>query len=161
MVEVDYVVPPEISISYEGDLDLKELYMLIKSWLVDRGFFLIEKEHEGSNERFKSKWDAEKKVDDYTKYVIKVTLEATSLKQISIKDKNLYNGEFSVAFESYLAKDYENKMENKPLFKIFRGFYSKFVEKSREEHYENELKELTTAFYNEIKAYFGLNSRSG
>ena len=156
MVEVDYVIPPEITLSYEGDLDLKELYSLVKTWLKDRGFFLIEKEHEGSHEKFKSKWDGEKKIDDYAKYVIKVTINATNLKNISAKNKNMYNGEFSVAFESYIQKDYEDRLEKKPLAKIFRGFYGKFIEKSREEHYEKELKELTTTFYNEIKAFFSL-----
>jgi len=156
MVEVDYVIPPEITLSYEGDLDLKELYVLVKSWLKDRGFFLIEKEHEGTLEKFKSKWDAEKKVDDYAKYVIKVTIEANKLKQISIKNKNLYNGEFNVAFESFIQKDYEDRLEKKPLLKFFRGVYGKYVERSREENYERELKTLTTSFYNEIKAYFGL-----
>lgn len=156
MVEFDYVVPPEITLSYEGDLDLRELYRLVKSWLKDRGFFLIEKEHEGTLEKFKSKWDAERKVDDYARYVIKVTIEANKLKQISIQNKNLYNGEFSVAFESYIEKDYEDRLERKPLLKFFRGVYGKYVEKSREENYERELKALTTSFYNEIKAYFGL-----
>ena len=159
MVEVDYAIPPEITISYEGDLDLKELYSLIKSWLEDRGFFIIEKEHEGTKENFKSKWDATKKVDDYTKYVIKVTLKANHLKEIS--SKHIYNGEFRVAFESFMEKDYEERFEKKPLLKLFRSLYSKFVEKSREEHHERELKELTTSFYNEIKAYFGLKSTSG
>ncbi len=158
MVEVDLVVPPEITISYEGDLDLKELYSLIKSWLRDRGFFIIEKEHSGSPENFKSKWEASKKVDDYTQYVIKVGLKASKLNQISIKNKNMYNGEFSVSFESFIESDYEDKWEKKPLLKIFRGLYGKYVEKSREENYQRELKELTTTFYNEIKAYFGLKN---
>ena len=81
MVEVDYVIPPEITLTYEGDLDLKELYFLIKSWLRDKGFYLIEKFHEGSQEKFKAKWEATKKVDDYSKYVIVVTLEASKLKR--------------------------------------------------------------------------------
>jgi len=159
MAEVDYVIPPQITIGFEGDLDLKELYNLVKSWLRDKGFFLIEKEHEGRETNFKSKWDAERKVDDYTKYVIKVTLKATKLKRISTQNKNMYNGEFEVSFESYIEKDYENRLEKKPMMKFFRGIYGKFVEKSREENQEKELKELTTAFYNEIKAYFGLKSK--
>ena len=156
MVEVDYVIPPEITLTYEGDLDLKELYLLIKSWLRDKGFYLIEKFHEGSQEKFKAKWEATKKVDDYSKYVIVVTLEASKLKPISIKNKNLNNGEFNVAFESYIERDYEDRYEKKPLVKFFRGIYGKYVEKTREENDENELKELTKNFYNEIKAYFGL-----
>jgi len=156
MAEIDYAVPPEITVSYEGDLDLKELYILVKSWLKDRGFFLIEKQHEGTPEKFKSKWEAQRKADDYAKYVIKVTLEANNLKQISIKNKNLYNGEFSVAFESFVQKDYEDRFEKKPLLKFFRSVYDKYIERSRYENYENELKEITKNFYNEIKAYFGL-----
>src|SRR3990167_7867641 len=127
MVEYDYAVPPEITIGYEGDLDLKEFYELLKSWLKNKGFFLLEKEHHGTEDKFKSK-----------------------------KDKNSYNGEFKVALESYLEKDYEERYEKKPLLKFFRSVYGKFIERSREEHNEKELKEITTSFYNEIKAYFGL-----
>ncbi len=159
MAEVDYVVPPEITISYEGDIDLNELYSFVKSWFKDKGFFLVEKEHEGSAEKFKSKWNAEKKVDDYTKYALTITLKGSKLKSISAKDKNLKNGEFSVAVESYLEKDYEDKWEGKPILKFFRTFYNKVIERSHEELNEKELKDLTLAFYNEVKAYFGLQSR--
>jgi len=125
MVEVDYVVPPEITITYEGDLDLKELYTLVKSWLSNNGFFLSEKEHSGTELSFKSKWEAFKKVDDYTKYMIKVGLSASNLKAISNKNKNLYNGEFSVTLESYLEKDYEDKWEINLFLKYFADFIIK------------------------------------
>jgi|SRR3989344_1537009 len=160
MVEYDYAVPPEITIGYEGDLDLKEFYELLKSWLKNKGFFLLEKEHHGTEDKFKSKIDALRKIDEYTKYVIKVTITSSNLKQISKKDKNSYNGEFKVALESYLEKDYEERYEKKPLLKFFRSVYGKFIERSREEHNEKELKEITTSFYNEIKAYFGLKITS-
>jgi len=51
-------------------------------------------------------------------------------------------------------------MGNKPFLKIFRGLYNKIIEKSREEAYEKELKSITTTFYDEIKAYFDLKSKS-
>jgi spermidine synthase len=158
MVEVDYVVK-EIVLSYSGIVNLKELYNLVKSWLSERGFFVIERENEGSEDEsgssFYTKFDAFKKVEEYTKYMIEVRIKSNSLKETS--EQYNYQGEYVVSFESYLEKDYENKYENKPILKFFKGFYEKLIEKSRFNKYESELRDLTMSIYNEVKAFLNLS----
>jgi hypothetical protein len=158
MVEVDYVVK-EIVLSYSGIVNLKELYNLVKSWFSERGFFVIERENEGSEDEsgssFYTKFDAFKKVEEYTKYMIEVRIKSNSLKETS--EQYNYQGEYVVSFESYLEKDYENKYENKPILKFFKGFYEKLIEKSRFNKYESELRDLTMSIYNEVKAFLNLS----
>lgn len=157
MAEIDYVVHP-ITLNYSGIVDLKELYELIRTWFNDKGFFAMEKESEGSEEEsgenIYTKFEAFKKVEEYTKYMIQVKIKAKSLKETSEQYK--YQGDFIVSFESWLEKDYEDKYENKPIFKFFKGFWEKFAEKSRFNKYEQELRELTYSFYNEVKAFLNM-----
>ncbi|MEK6834837.1 MAG: hypothetical protein AABX61_01080 [Nanoarchaeota archaeon] len=158
MTEVDYVVYP-MSLNYSGVVNLQELYNLIRVWFSEKGFFAMEKESEGSEEEsgdnFSTKFQASKKVEEYTKYVIELSIKAKSLKETS--EQYSYRGEFEVSVESYLEKDYEDRYENRPLLKIFKGFFEKFVEKSRFNRYENELKDSTNALYNEVKAFFNIS----
>ena len=157
MVEIDYVVR-EIKLSYSGIVNLNEIYNLIRSWFNERGFFVIEKESEGAEEEsgnsFYTKFYTFKKVEENTKYVIEVKIRANSLKETS--DKDVYQGDYMITFESYLEKDYEDKYENKPKIKFLRGLYEKFIEKSRFNKYESELKDLTNEFYNEVKSFLNL-----
>ena len=157
MVEVDYVVH-EINLDYSGILNLKELYDLIKSWFNERGFFVMEKESGGSEDEaessFSTKFEAFKKVEEYTRYKIEISIKSTSLKETS--EQHNYKGNFSISFESYLEKDYEDRYENKPILKIFKGIYEKLVERGKFSKYETELREYTYAIYNEVKAFLNL-----
>src|SRR3989344_3442625 len=132
MVEIDYVVR-EIKLSYSGIVNLNEIYNLIRSWFNERGFFVMEKESEGAEEEsgnsFYTKFHTFRKVEESTKYVIEVKIRGKSLK---------------------------DRSENKPRIKFLRGLYEKFIEKSRFNRYESELRDLTHEFYNEVKAFLNL-----
>ena len=157
MTEIDYVVRP-ITLSYSGVVNLKEIYELIRAWFNDKGFFTMEKESEGSDEEsessFSTAFEASKKIEEYTKYIIKIKIKSSSLKETSEQYK--YQGDFRISFESYLEKDYEDKYENKPFVKFFKGIWEKFAERSRFNKYEDELKDLTYSIYNEVKAFLNL-----
>ena len=157
MAEIDYVVR-EISLNYSGIVNLNELYNLIRSWFNERGFFLMEKESEGSEEEsgnnFYTKFEAFKKVEESTKYFIVVKIKSKSLKETS--EQQSYQGNFNIIFQSYLEKDYEDKYENKPMLKFFREIYGKLVAKSRFNKYESQLYDFTHEFYNEVKAFLNL-----
>ncbi len=158
MAEIDYVVH-EINLTYSGVVKLKEIYELIRSWFSERGFFVIEKESEGSEDdagsNFYTKFEASKRIEEYTKYKIEIKIKAKFLKETS--EQYEYQGDYNISFESYLEKDYEDKYENKPILKIFKGFYEKLVEKSRFNKYENELRDDTNSIYNEVKAFLNLS----
>ncbi|AJF62326.1 MAG: hypothetical protein QT11_C0001G0172 [archaeon GW2011_AR20] len=157
MAEIDYVVR-EIKLNYSGVLNLKELYGLIRAWLNEKGFFVMEKEHEGSEseegDSIRTKFESFRKVEEYTKYFIKITIKANFLKETT--EQYYYKGDFTVTFESWLEKDYENRYENKPLMKFFKGINEKLFEKGRFSKYEDELRDLTNSVHNEVKAFLNL-----
>jgi len=157
MAEIDNILS-DIKVEYEGQFDLDEVYSLIKDFLKGKGFFISPKEYSGKDKsKFKSKWAAQKKIDDFNKYVIEPTIKGDSIKHVTSKNKNLVEGTISIKLDSFIEHDYENKTENKPLFKFFKDIYDKFIEKSRQNKYEKELKDYTFELINEIKAYFNLN----
>lgn len=160
MAETDYVIP-EILITKEAVINLKELYSLIKEWFVKKDYYLLEKEHHAkSGEGHKDleiKLVGEKKVDDYTKFVIEVKIKGTNIKEVMLKKKKSIEGAISIKLESYLMKDYEDIWEVRPLPKFFRGLYDKFVLKSKFEIYSEELKKETYMISDEIKAFLDLH----
>ena len=158
MVASDSVVYP-MSLTYSGTFNLKELYSLIRSWFNERGFFTMEKESEASEEEagsnFYTNFVSFKKAEEYTKLTIEISIKSKSLKETS--EQYIYKGEINVSFKSYLERDYEDKYENKPIVKFFRGFYEKLVEKSRFNRYESDLRDYTNAVYNEVRAFLNLS----
>ena len=156
MSEVDYVIP-ELKIGKEGVFDLKEVYNLVNTFLLQRGHDVTEKEHAYDEKgSLKIKWEAERKVDDYTKFCIEVTITGSGVKDVELKKKKALSGKFSIKLESYLKKDYEDTWEQRPIQKFLRGLYDKFIIGSKFDKYAKELKEETYALYNEVKSYLGV-----
>ena len=157
MTEFDYVVY-EIKVAKEGVFDLKEVYKIIKEFFTQKDYYLIEKEQSFSdNGTLKVKWEGSRKVDDYTEFVIEVTISGSGVKEVKLKNKDSFSGNFSIKFESNMKKDYEEKWENSPIPKFFRGLYDKFIIGSKFDRYSKDLKEETYALYNEVKSYIGVN----
>lgn len=160
MAERDYIIP-EILLKKEAIINIKDLYSLIKEWVVNRGYDLLEKEHHAkSKEESKDleiKLVAEKKVDDYTKFMIEVKIKGNNLREVILKKKKAIKGLISIKLESYLEKDYEDVWEVKPLPKFFRGLYDKFVLKNKFDKYSDELKKETYMLGDEIKAFLNLH----
>ncbi len=167
MTEVDYVVPG-IVVEKDGVVNVSEMYKMLKEWFEKRNYTVIEKnvsdesdvdgsDSGGSKEkkRIAIKWKCEKEVDDYTRFVIEISLKG-KVSEVLLKNRKAYKGVITVKFESYMEQDYEDRFENSPLFKITRGIYDKFALKKRFSEYSKELKEETYDVYYETKAYLGL-----
>jgi len=155
MVEIDYVIP-EITISKEGIIDLQELYSLLKKHLIERRYDLTEKKHDVKEGSFEIKWEAFKKVDDYTKFNIEIGIKGSNVKEVKLKKIKAFSGNFIIKFESYLKKDYEDSFENKPILKFFRTLYDNFILRNKFNQYNKELNDETYAIYNESKAYLNI-----
>ena len=157
MVEIDYIVP-ELTAVKEGIIDLQELYSLMKKHLAERRYDLTEKRHEikETSNALEIKWEASKRVDDYTRFNIEVSVKGSDIKEVKLKKIKALSGNFKIKFESYLKKDYEDVFENRPIMKFFRTLYDNFVIKSKFDKYSDELKNETYALYNETKAFLNI-----
>lgn len=152
MPEQDYVVPGIVLEQY-AKFDIKELYTIMHDWLVQRGYDFLEKQYVEEKNDIKAKWDAEKKIDDYTKFVIKISLKISNVQEVETPKRKLKQGDINIKFESYIQRDYEETWEKRPTHKFFRGLFDKYVVKGKFEDYEKKLKEETYHFYEDVKAF--------
>ena len=161
MPEIDLVVKGLI-ISKDGTVNFDDLYKTIKSWLDLHHYRYFERNYEDITKTeakdIKIKFECERKIDDYMKFVIELTLKISDHKFVvsADKKKKLVEGNLTISFGSGIQTDYEGEWEDKPVKKFFRGIYDKFVEGDKRAKFNEELKEETYSIYNEIKAFLNL-----
>ena len=154
MVEVDLVLKG-IETSKEGYLDMRDLYGLIKNFLDNiRYSIILEKEHFVSENEIKIKIDAKKAINDYTKFVLKITITGSRLKKVKLKEKETYEGQFTVRLRAEIEKDYEDTYEEKPMLKFFRELFDYLVKVSDFNRFNKMIKTDLFSLRDEIKAYF-------
>ena len=163
MAEKDIIIK-KISVSYEGVFDFNSLIRLIKNWLKQNSYFIIEKDYgdiqkDKNLSDIKISIDNEREVDDYNRAHIDIGIKVKNLENVTVSNKKLQKGKLTIDFESYLKKDIHGKWEVKPLLKISRGIYDKFLDKDKQKIIEVDLREETLAIYDEVKAYLNLLKR--
>ena len=153
MVEVD-VVLKDIVVSKEGYLDIRDLYKLIQNSLKNMKYpLLVEKEHNVTSQKVKIRLDAKKALNDYTRLVLKTTIEGSDIKKVKLKSKETYEGKFKIKLEAEIEKDYEDTYEDKPIFKFFRELFDYIVKASDFNRFNQMLKNDLYSLRDKIKAY--------
>lgn len=161
MVETDFIVK-DLSVSYSGVFNLKEFYKYIKRWFKDDGRYqdinekLYEEDRRGDLKITNIKIEAKKRVDDYTKFVIKTTINASDYEDVTVKGKDMQKGDLKVKFNAEIEKDYEERWVEKPFRKFFRGLYDKFMIGFKVDALTKELTDEAYDLYNEVKKYLNL-----
>ena len=155
MTEVDRVLKP-IKVSFEGNVDLSELYHLIKSFMSDKKYDINEKEHNFSGNKAKIKWESTREITEYTQFQIEVTVSGSNLKKINLKKGEAFSGKFEVEIEAKINKDFNNYYEGKPIIKFFRELFDHIVGRDDFNRFNDQLKKESYSLFDEIKAYFGL-----
>lgn len=155
MVEVDRILTP-IVISFEGNIDISELYHLIKDFLTDRKYDIDEKEHNFSEGKLKIKWEATENINDYMQFQLEVTVKGSGLKKIKLNKKEVLSGKFDIEIEAEINKDYQNYYEGKPIIKFFRELFDYTTKKQEFNRLGKQLKEEAYTLYDEIKSYIGI-----
>ena len=163
MPEKDIIVK-KITVSYEGVFNFNELIRLIKNWLSQNSYYIIEKDYgdvvkDKNLSDIKISIESTREVDDYNRAHIDITIKVKDLENVTVNNKKLQKGQLTIDFESYLKKDIHAKWEVKPLQKILRGIYDKFFSINKQKVIENDLREETFAVRDEVKAYFNLLQR--
>ena len=100
MTEVDIVVKP-INIIFEGNLDINEIYHLVKNFLKEKKYDINEKEHNYSEKgTLKIKWEATEDITDYTQFQIEVTVKGSNVKKVKLNKKDCLSGKFNIEIET-------------------------------------------------------------
>ncbi len=163
MVQRDFIASA-LKVKQVGVFDLTELYLLLYKWFELYGYDFQEQEYrdieQAGKKNLEIRWYAEKKVDDYVKFVIKVSMLILRMEDIEVESEGMKvaskKGTVEFRFDAYLEKDYENRWEGGPM-KFIREVYDKFIIKGRIEALEGELQGELYKFIDEIKAFLNMH----
>lgn len=159
------IVASGLKVKQKSIFDLDELYKVLFRWFELYGYVLQELEYrdsaEGDSKHLEIKWKAEKAVDDYVMYVIRLNFLILGLQKVEVEENGVkvkkYTGDLEMNFYAFLAKDYENKWADAGYAKVFREIYDKYVIKKRMEGLYRELYEELYKLLDEVKAFLNLH----
>lgn len=163
MSQKDFIAS-NIKVKQRSVFNLDELYLLLYKWFELYGYDFQEKEYRDIEKEGKKNleiaWYTEKKIDDYMKFVIKVSFMVLGLEKVEIEEEGVKRktskGEAEVRFDAYIIKDYDNRWEG-GFMKFLREFYDKYIIKGRIESLEGELQAELNKLIDEVKAFLNLH----
>jgi hypothetical protein len=153
-------------IKHKGYWNFKDLYGFCFDFLKDNGFTIKENSYSekisGVGKEILIEWDSGKKVTDYFKNHIKVKWHILGMKDAEVerdgKKETTNKGEIKITVEAMLENDYEDRWETKPLWKILRAIYEKYIIKTTVEEYEDRLTDVGVEMVSEVKSFLQLSS---
>ncbi|MFH1408720.1 MAG: hypothetical protein ABIH34_02330 [Nanoarchaeota archaeon] len=158
------IIVDGMKLSYKGLFNVTELYKLIDYYFRERAYT----KHELKNyeETFPGGKQIEvvkepyRKITDYAKYVIRVSLTMQDIKEIAVEKDGakvkLNQGSVEVHFDGFLEVDYEHRWEKKPFYYFLRAIADQFFFKVHTERYEQGLVEEVNELHSQIKGFLNL-----
>ena len=151
----------------KGYWNYTDLYNFCFDWLKDEGYNVKEKEYveklSGFGKEIILSWEASKKVTDYFKNVIEVKWHILGMKDAEVEQEgkkvNTNKGEVAITVAATLVRDYEERWEDKPIWKFLRGIYEKYVIRTTVDEYEGNLEDKAKEYLQDIKAFLQISGR--
>jgi hypothetical protein len=153
-------------VKHKGTWNFSDLYNFSFSFLKDEGFTVKENNYtekvSGFGKEIDIDWDSDKKVTDYFKNHIKVKWKILGMKDTEAeqdgKKISTNKGEVKITIEAMLEKDYENRWEDKPIWKFLRSIYDKYIIRTTTDEYEDRLTDVAVEYVAELKSFLQLAS---
>jgi len=150
-----------IRINYTGYFSLRDYYNYLYDICSSLGYDVIELECKQSSDTFEFEWRNEKKVDDFTMFVIKIKTRVTNWKKNQVVGKEKFDkGDVEITIQSVLRTDYQAKWEINPMLKFVKGVYERYIYKPTYDHWIEKIKEEMSDIVNEIKSFFHIEKVS-
>ncbi|MCK5321185.1 hypothetical protein KAJ38_01280 [Candidatus Pacearchaeota archaeon] len=151
----------------KGYWNYVDLYNFCFDWLKDEGYNVKEKEYVEKLSSFGKeimlKWVASKKVTDYFKNEIEVNWHILGMKDAEVeqdgKKVSTNKGEVGIVIKATLVRDYEERWEDKPIWKFLRGIYEKYVIRTTVDEYEDSLEDKAKEYLKDMKAFLQIGGR--
>ena len=144
--------------------DVKELYQSMNDWLTEKSYMkneirnFEEVSEQGKNIEYVG--EPNKKVTDYAKYIIPITIQMNSVKDVIVEKsgskKKLSTGEITIELGGYLELDYEHRAEKKPMLFFIRAVFDQFIHKIAPEKLEPQLTKDVHELRDNLKAFLEL-----
>lgn len=152
-------------VKYAGVFSLSEFYRIMYDLFISQHYIIEEEKYKEKDEKIGKQieivWRAEKLVDDYTKFVIKVVVFMVAVNKVTVQkdgvEAKMNKGDVEVAFKAILQTDYESRWEQSPVLKFIKGAYDTYLYRSTFESWKKQIYEEMYSIQNEIKAFFNLS----
>jgi len=150
-----------------GIFSFKDLYSFIYDWLRDEGYDVFERNYKekvsGDSKEIEIKWEAQREISDYFRFLITIDWMIIGMKSVEVqketKKVKMESGALEIKFKGVIVKDYENRWEDSPIWKFFRGIYEKYIIKSRIDDYEIKLITEIEELVNQCKAFLAIEAQ--
>ena len=165
MPEQQTIVPKE-TISFEGVFSIKELRNVVVDWMFAKAYVPIEEKAQQVIKKdkkfFEFKFKPYKKLSDYAKCLIKMTISAYDCKDVMVtihgKKKKMLDGKVIVKVEGILETDYESKWEHPWLYAV-RVIAEKYIIAPFVSHHASYVKSEAHQIISQIRGYLNLQKR--
>lgn len=153
-----------------GIFDYKELYRFCYTWLVDKGYYVVEKSYSekvggGGAKEVEISWEATRKISDYFRFNLKLDWRIIGMTSVDVEDKEtgqkkgMNKGNPEIKISAVLEKDYESKWEGNTFNKFLRGIYDRYIIRTRIEQYEIKIFSEADELLAQIKAFLALEGQ--
>jgi len=152
------------SFTYKGLINVKELYALIDKWFKDHGYEKNElwnfEEIYEDGKQITLKVEPYRKISDYAKLTIRLTVNLRKLQEVVIEKKDLklklMKGDVNFIFDTFIVTDYEGHWETKPFYFFVKTIAEKFLYKSYIDRYEEILLRDKDMVKRELKSFLNM-----
>ena len=121
-------------IVHHSYVDIMGLLKSLPSWFSQMNYDFTEKglaeKDLGTGYQVDSEWAASRKVTEYVKYEIDISISAKDLRKIVLESgEETYWARVVIGLEVRFVKDYQNKYKNYGMEEFMRQFYEKYLVK--------------------------------
>ncbi len=156
-------------IKQRGLFDFRDIYEFMYDYLIDENYDIFERKYvekvKGDSKDVEVKWEAMKEISDYFRFVITMEWIILGMKSVEVvkngKKIKIDSGVFEIKFRADLVKDYESRWENHPFWKFLRGFYDRYIIRTRVEQYEEKLLAETVELISQVKSLLAIEIKHG
>lgn len=155
-------------VKYGGIFNFAGFYGFCYEWLKDEiGLNLSEEAYseklKGDSKDIDIAWNGTRKVTDYFKFQVQVKFRILGMKQVEVQQNGAKiktnDGSVEVKVKGTLIKDHTGRFENNGFEKTLRGFYEKWIIKSRVDEMEDKLIGDCDEFLQQAKAWLDLEGK--
>jgi len=158
--------PPvaKTSVKFNGVFNYNDFFVFLYSLIKTEGYMITSDQHKQKmrdiGEKVDINWKFEKRIDDYTKFIIKVYILIMGMNDVIIKkngkEVKMNKGDMLVRFEGSIETDWNNYWEKSPFLKKLRGFYEQYLFWKTLDSYGVEVYKQVYFFSGELKSFLEL-----
>ena len=156
-----HMIIDHLKLSYEGLLNVSELYALISAWFYEKGWDWYEKMNEEQllpgGKQFHLVIEPFRNITDYYTLVIALKLNIADVHEVTVehegKKLQLQQGTLHLTFDGYVVSDRKGKWEQKPFLWFLGIIIEKYFYRAPARLAEERLKDDVEDLHSRIKKF--------